>query len=172
MHSHALLQTTVGMEVWFILIISMRSAGPWEISAIKQGSGWAFLIQPPYKMAEGQQQCGSIREELFLQLQQLLLHLLQVGQRQQVSLLWMKDVSFSWKNGDWRILQHGRKDVSFMRTPFLCNRENRDGLIGHSHGRWENKNYIFPDWTPELIIHIPSSPNDEVLFLPCVISFG
>lgn len=137
MHSHALLQTTVGMKVGFILIISMRSAGPWGISAVKQGSGWAFLIQPPYKMAEGQQQCGSIREELLLQLQQLLLHWLQVGQTRQTTLLWMTDVWFSWKNGDGRILQHGRKDVSLILTPVLYNRGIKDGLRGHSRGWWE-----------------------------------
>lgn len=137
MHSHALLQTTVGMKVWFILIISMRSAGPWEISAVKQGSGWAFLIQPLYKMAEGQQRCGSIREELLLQLQQLLLHLLQVGQTRQTTLLWMTDVWFSWKNGDGRILQHGRKYVSLILTPVLDNRGITDGVRGHSHGWWE-----------------------------------
>lgn len=106
MHSHALLQTTVGMKVWFILIISMRSAGPWEISAVKQGSGWAFLIQPPYKTAEGQQQCGSIGQELLLQLQQLSLHLLHVGQTRQTTLLRVTDVWFwilqdsaAWKEG-------------------------------------------------------------------------
>lgn len=146
MHSHALLQTTVGMKVWFILIISMRSAGPWEISAVKQGSGWAFLIQPPYKTAEGQQQCGSIREE------QLSLLQLQVGQTRQTTLLRMTDVWFPWKNGDGRILQRGRNDVS----PY-------DGLIGRSHGWWEEWELHFPSLNTWTKIHIPSSPGEPGL---------
>lgn len=38
--SHALssaVDESVGMKVWFILVISIRSAGPWEGSAIKSG---------------------------------------------------------------------------------------------------------------------------------------
>lgn len=39
-HSHASSPTVdecVGMKVWFILVISIRSVGPWEGSAIKSG---------------------------------------------------------------------------------------------------------------------------------------
>lgn len=65
-------------------------------------------------MAEGEKHSGSIREELFLQLQQLLLHSLQVGQTCQTTLLWMKDILFSWKNGDWRILHSTEGKIFFL----------------------------------------------------------